>query len=100
MKIAYQLLGDPLHKPIFAPKISSSRLIALIAHRYQTAEVDVLRVNNISAVSDENVNLSPAQKELLKWHFRLGHIGFGKFQHLLKLGALANSEAVSTQSCL
>jgi hypothetical protein len=29
----------------------------------------------------------------LKWHFRLGHIGFAKVQHLLKLGALANSEA-------
>ena len=62
--------------------------------------MDVPSVNNISAVSDENVNLSPAQKELLKWHFRLDYIWFVKFQHLLKLGALANSEVVSTQSCL
>ena len=85
--------GDPLRKPIFAPKNLSSRLIVSIAHRYQTAEEDVPSVNNISAVSDENVNLSPAQKELLKWHFRLGHIGFAKVQHLLKSGALANSEA-------
>ncbi|MBQ0718535.1 MAG: hypothetical protein KBT64_15090, partial [Sulfitobacter litoralis] len=85
--------GDPLRKPIFAPKNLSSRLIVSIAHRYQTAEEDVPSANNISAVSDENVNLSPAQKELLKWHFRLGHIGFAKVQHLLKSGALANSEA-------
>ena len=31
---------------------------------------------------ETNQNLTPAQKELLKWHFRLGHISFGWLQQL------------------
>ena len=45
------------------------------------------------SVSDINLNLSDAQKELLRWHQRLGHISFAKVQHLLQSGALAKSES-------
>ena len=44
-------------------------------------------------VSDGNTNLSPAEKELLRWHQRLGHIAFKKMQHLMKSRVLAHSEA-------
>lgn len=53
--------------------------------------------HHISAFSacvtaDVNQNLSEAQKELLRWHFRLGHKSFTDIQALLKTGALASTE--------
>ena len=47
----------------------------------------------ISAVSHQNMNLSPAQKELLRWHFRLGHLSQQKIQFLMRTGVLAHSES-------
>ena len=47
----------------------------------------------ISAVSHQNMNLSPAQKELLRWHFRLGHLSQRKVQFLMRTGVLAHSES-------
>ena len=35
-------------------------------------------------LSDQNLNLSPAQKELLLWHNRLGHAGFAWIQSLMR----------------
>jgi hypothetical protein len=46
-------------------------------------------------VSDINMNLSDAQKELLRWYQRLGHISFAKVKHLLDSGALAKSESAT-----
>ena len=48
---------------------------------------------NISTVSNDNINLAPAEKELLRWHCRLAHISFAKVQHLMRAGSLANTEA-------
>ena len=39
-------------------------------------------VATISEVHETNHNLSEAEKELLRWHYRLGHIGFKKIQFL------------------
>ena len=46
-------------------------------------EACVLNVNNM--------NLTPPQKELLRWHFRLCHQGFDSLQRLLRTGHLGNS---------
>ena len=46
----------------------------------------------ISQVHDSNLNLSEAQKELLRWHQRLGHVSFSKVQFLMRTGVLALSE--------
>ena len=35
-----------------------------------------------------NHNLTPSQKELLRWHFRLGYIGFQHTQWLIFTGRL------------
>jgi hypothetical protein len=35
-------------------------------------------------VGEENANLTAAQRELLLWHFRLGHAGFGWVQSLMR----------------
>jgi hypothetical protein len=47
----------------------------------------------ITAVSSENHNLSNAQKELVRWHNRLGHISYKRIQSLMRSGTLAHSEA-------
>ena len=38
-----------------------------------------------------NMNLTPPQKELFHWHFRLCHQGFDSLQRLLRTGHLGNS---------
>eukprot|EP00979_Chaetoceros_neogracilis_P007261 scaffold1521_cov271-Chaetoceros_neogracile.AAC.69 len=55
---------------------------------------------NISTVSNDNINLAPAEKELLRWHCRLAHISFAKVQHLMRAGSLANTEATRRLHCV
>ena len=45
-----------------------------------------------SVLTSSNSNLYDAEKELLRWHFRLGHISFTKVQHLMRSGILSHSE--------
>jgi hypothetical protein len=47
----------------------------------------------VSTVHKDNTNLSEPQKELLKWHQRLGHLDFKKILHLLRTGVLSNTSA-------
>ena len=44
-------------------------------------------------VSNENMNLTDPEKELLRWHQRLGHISFKRVQALFRSGVLSHSEA-------
>jgi len=83
------ITGDPAQKPIFAPRNVSSSLLISIAHRYNgptkldpTCDPSLPDVN-LSTVSNDNLNLSPADKELLKWHQRLAHTSFSKVQHIM-----------------
>ena len=46
---------------------------------------------NLCVTDKCNQNLSQVQKELLCWHFRLGHRDFSAIQHLLCGGHLGNS---------
>ena len=50
-------------------------------------------VNTVSTTAATNTNLGPADKELLRWHNRLGHIGMQKVQFLMRTVVLATSEA-------
>ena len=45
-----------------------------------------------SVVHLNNQNLNEPQKELLRWHYRLGHAGFRTIQMLMKSGVLAATE--------
>jgi hypothetical protein len=45
---------------------------------------------HLCVTDDQNQNLSQAQKELLRWHFRLGHLGFRTIQMLLRSKALVS----------
>ena len=49
--------------------------------------------NTISTVHNNNINMSPPQKEFAKWHNRLGHPGFKRVQFLMHTGVLATSES-------
>ena len=37
--------------------------------------------------------MNPAEKELLRWHYRLGHLAFAKVQALLRSGVLSHSSS-------
>ena len=50
-----------------------------------------LRALNGCVIAEKNQNLTAAQKELLKWHQRLGHYGMKGIQALLRTGALGDS---------
>jgi hypothetical protein len=47
---------------------------------------------NVSLLSDENQNLTPAQKLLLHWHHRFGHKGFAAIQRLFRTETPFKSE--------
>ena len=38
----------------------------------------------LSVLNETNQNITAAQKDLLLWHFRLGHLGFAHLQHLMR----------------
>jgi hypothetical protein len=42
-----------------------------------------LLFNNLSVADETNQNLTSSQKELLKWHWRIGHANMQWIQHLL-----------------
>ena len=53
-----------------------------------------LAAMHFCVTQEANQNLSVAQKELLKWHCRLGHIHLKRVQMLMKSGALGDSPKV------
>jgi len=84
--------GDPKRPPVKAflnpinniPDCSAFHISemqqAAVALHTMTVEVD-----------PRNINLSEAEKELLRWHQRLGHLDFKKIQFLMRSGALSLS---------
>ena len=60
---------------------------------------------NLSALSacvmlENNQNLTVAQKELLKWHCRLGHLSLIRVQLLMKSGALGHNPRIKAAANL
>ena len=54
------------------------------------ATKEQLAALNACVTKEVNQNLTPPQKELLKWHYRLGHLGLQRVQALLRSGALGS----------
>ncbi|MEC7382187.1 MAG: hypothetical protein VYE16_04180, partial [Cyanobacteriota bacterium] len=46
----------------------------------------------VTAICRRNVNLSEAEKELLRWHTRLGHVNLRTVQFLMRMGVLVGSQ--------
>jgi transposase InsO family protein len=64
-----------------------------LAYAFNGIQAAVAAFNStVSSVHEANVNLNDAEKELLRWHQRLGHISYKKVQFLMRTGALAKSE--------
>ena len=54
---------------------------------------------SIDVTSKKNKNLNLAQKELLKWHQRLGHASFSQIQWLARSGKLPLKNAKAVGNC-
>jgi hypothetical protein len=81
--------GDPTKGAVTAKVNPLNNLPTSLAYRYDDLSTahDAL-TTIISTVDDSNMNLTEAEKELLRWHYHLGHIGFCKVQHLMRSGVL------------
>jgi hypothetical protein len=63
-------------------------------YRYDAVEAGPQALTAAIAITiDANANLSEPEKELLRWHARLGHLGFRKIQFLMRTGILSRSES-------
>jgi hypothetical protein len=74
---------------VLAPYNKSNLPELKIANPKETQES--LKLLNSCVVQELNQNLTIAQKELLKWHCKLGHLDMKRIQKLLKTGALGNN---------
>jgi hypothetical protein len=89
---------DPMRWPVTVPIDPQTNLPTSIVLRDNdhpalmsyTAVVN----GNLSVVHPDNFNLSDPQKELLRWHTRLGHVGFKRVQYLLRSGVLGVTDAM------
>ena len=85
--------SDKDHTPVIVYNSPSTMLPTSIAYNLKTTNVPTeLLCQTVATVSSSNRNLSESQKELLRWHQRLGHLEFKKIQHLMRTGVLSHTE--------
>ena len=83
--------NDPARPSVTVPLNSQAKLPVSMGYRSNWC-TPVSANSAVPVVSIENLNLSESEKELLRWHQRLGHMAFKKVVHLMKSGVLATSE--------
>ena len=84
----------PLVEKSLRPVDPKNNLPTCSACRGNTACFAAAALNSVlSTIHADDVNLSNAEKELLKWHQCLGHMDFEKVKFLMHSGVLVNSEA-------
>ncbi len=73
------------------------------AHRSSDTPKAVAALNiTLNTVHESNLNLTEAEKELLRWHHRLGNLSFRKIQFIMQTGVLSRSElhrSLHTAAC-
>ena len=85
--------GDPSRGRIEAQVDGRTNLPVSTGYLKEGLEQGVHALNStLSTVSKANMNLKESEKELLRWHYRLGHLSFRKVQFLMRTGVLAHSE--------
>ena len=88
------LKGDPTREPVKAWKNPLNNIPECQAYRMSGLEMAAAKLHHITTTVDpRNINLSEPEKELLRWHQRLGHIDQQKVQFLFRSGVLATSLA-------
>ena len=86
--------NDKCRNPVTVRIHPSTNLPTSVAYRYNGCVSAAKALHNIvSVVNSANTNLTEAEKELLRWHQRLGHISFKRVQSLFRSGVLSHSEA-------
>ena len=94
--VSLQLSGfksDSKRNPVIAFNNSATNLPTTTAYLQKDTHGPVNAMcHNISTVHNNNLNLTEAQKELLRWHQRLGHLAFKKIQHLMRTGVLSHTD--------
>jgi hypothetical protein len=77
------------------PINKKSGLPISIGHQFNEHGLDPFSVQHlhVTVVSPSNINLSVAEKEILRWYQCLGRISFSKVQHLIQSGVLSASES-------
>ena len=76
--------GDHTKAKVIAYNHPNTRLPTTVGYKYNdVVELNPALVNIVSTVNAENHNLVESEKELLRWHYRLGHLSFKKIQHLM-----------------
>ena len=96
------IAGDPLRAPVKAFVNPSNNIPDCAAFQLDELEQAALALNTmVTSVDPRNINLTEPQKELLRWHQRLGHLDFKKIQFLMRSGALswsASKRSLHTQA--
>jgi hypothetical protein len=84
--------GDPQRGPIVAKVSPLNNLPTTTCYRYDgVTQASANLAKDINAVHQLNANLTEPEKELLRWHQRLGHVSFRVVQFLLRMGVLSHS---------
>jgi len=88
------IASDPTRGAVVAEVDPRNNLPTSMAYRYndEMAKPQALQ-STIVTVNAANINLSEPEKELLRWHCRLGHVSFRRVQFLMRTGVLSNSES-------
>ncbi len=85
--------GNSITRPL------DSRTNLPLVHGFKGRDVvGRLKELNLCVTDEANQNLTASQKELLKWHYRLGHLNLTAIQNLLKTGAMGYSRLVQSAS--
>ena len=53
----------------------------------------------LDVTAKANMNIKASQKELLKWHYRLGHVGFKWLQWLIRHGRIVTGNQSAIANC-
>ena len=88
-----RLPNQPTQKSVIVSNHPSSNLPTCLGYdQYATENTTKILNSVVSTVHADNINLQEHEKELLRWHFRLGHLSFKKVQHLMRNGVLSHSK--------
>ena len=86
--------NDSTRRSVIAYNDPVTHLPTTIGYRYNDIDIpNQTLANFVHTVHSDNKNLNEAEKELLRWHYRLGHLSFRKIQHLMKTGALSHTSS-------
>jgi len=94
-------LSDPMQGSIKAEVDPSNNLPTSWAYSYDSVSKEALAIEEAFAnvVKASNRNLSDAKKELLRWHFCLGHINMQTIQSLMQSGCSFAYQSHLKPSC-